>query len=562
MAAEPGLLTDGEAALERGDWAAARGLFAGALRQQDSPDAWYGLARAEEWAGDFTSAVRSYERAFTGYRARGEVRRPALIAGRELAFLHAAVHGNGTAAGGWLARARSLAEDAGECPERGWVELAEAMTTESPAAVAGHVRTAAAIARRCADADLQFCALAYEGAGLVLDGRVADGMRRLDEAVVAATSGEVRDHLVVGEIYCKMLVCCELVLDVRRAQEWVDVADAAGRASHDLWVPAVCRMHHGGVLTAAGRWTEAERDLTTSLRLHESGFRALRGAAAARLADLRTRQGRFEEASALLDGAAGDRRAAVPLARLHLAEGRAELAATVLRRAVDELPAEVLGYEEVGLLAELHAAAGRPAEAGDCAVRLRSLAARTGLAHVQARADLVSGLLLAAEGADGAVAHLEASLSRFTRAGLPWDAARCRVALGRALAPVSPEVAVAEWSTAWRVFHDLGAGGEADRVAGLLRRAGVRTAPSPRSPGPLTRREREVLELLAAGLSNGEIAERLVLSKRTVEHHVGSVFAKLGVRSRTQAALQTRRAGPLPGPGSSAAPWGASSQAR
>ncbi|MGY1601512.1 LuxR C-terminal-related transcriptional regulator [Geodermatophilus sp. SYSU D00815] len=554
MAAEPVLLSDGEAALERGDWAAARGVFAGALRQRDSPDAWYGLARAEEWAGDFASAVRSYERAFAGYRARGEVRRPALIAGRELAFLHAAVHGNGTAAGGWLARARSLAAEAGDCPERGWVELAEAMATEEPAAVAGHARAAIALARRCADADLAFCALAYAGAALVLDGRIADGMRRLDEAVVAAASGEVRDHLVVGEIYCKMLVCCEAVLDVRRAQEWAAVADTAGRASHDLWIPAICRMHRGGVLTAAGRWAEAEADLTASLRLYDTGLRALRAGAAARLADLRVRQGRPEEAAALLDGAEGDRRAAVPLARLHLALERAELAATVLRRALDDLPAEVLGWEELGLLAELHAAAGRSAEAGALVARLRSLAARTGLAHVQARADLACGLVLAGEGADGAVAHLEAALRRFTRAGLPWDAARCRVALGTALARTSPEVAAAEWSAAWQVFRDLGAGPDADRVAGLLRRLGVRTGPPPRIPGPLTRREREVLELLAAGLSNGEIAGWLFLSKRTVEHHVGSVFAKLGVTSRTQAALQTRRAGPLPGPGSSAAP--------
>src|SRR5688572_4019145 len=101
------LVTQGRSALDRGDWAAARPLFAAAMEGEATPDACYGLARAEEWAGDFEAAVRHYEHAYAGYRARGEVRLPALIAGRELSFLHAAVYGNGAAAGGWLARARS-----------------------------------------------------------------------------------------------------------------------------------------------------------------------------------------------------------------------------------------------------------------------------------------------------------------------------------------------------------------------------------------------------------------------------------------------------------------------
>src|SRR5688572_7090633 len=84
------LLAEGGAALQRGDWAAGRALFAEAVEREDTPEARYGLARACEWAGEFAAAVRSYELAYAGYRARGELRLPALIAGRELAFLHAA----------------------------------------------------------------------------------------------------------------------------------------------------------------------------------------------------------------------------------------------------------------------------------------------------------------------------------------------------------------------------------------------------------------------------------------------------------------------------------------
>ena len=81
---------------------------------------------------------------------------------------------------------------------------------------------------------------------LVLRGRVAEGMRRVDEAAVAAISGEVRDHLVVGEIYCKMLLCCELTLDVRRAQQWLRTADSAAAAR------TICGSRRSAGCTTAG----------------------------------------------------------------------------------------------------------------------------------------------------------------------------------------------------------------------------------------------------------------------------------------------------------------------
>lgn len=82
----------------------------------------------------------------------------------------------------------------------------------------------------------------------------------------------------------------------------------------------------------------------------------------------------------------------------------------------------------------------------------------------------------------------------------------------------------------------MGATAEADRAAAFLRGLGVKGRTGPRDVGLLSRREHEVLGLVAEGLSNAEIAERLFITVKTAGHHVSNILAKLGLRSRTEAA--------------------------
>lgn len=529
------LLESGRAALDAGDWLRARSLFDLALRTEPRAEAAHGLARAVEWAGDFESAIRHYEKAFVMYRRQGQVRLPALIAARELSFLYGAVYANAAAADGWMARALSLAGEAGECVEAGWVHLAECLASDNPARIRDHAAAATELGRRFADPDLEFCARSYEGLSLVLGGHIVEGMRLIDEAAAAATGGEVRDYQAAGEIYCKMLLCSELTLDVRRAQQWMEVADGFGHRAHADWVPAICSTHYGGILTAAGRWNEAEDRLMSAIHDYDGGFRGLRSAAVVRLADLRLRQGRLDESAALLKTCETDSYAVRPLARLCLANGETDGAASILRRHLAAYAGSVLLAPELALLAEVHLAAGRLDDAAALGLELYVLAAAVGLAQYRALAEYVLGLADLAVGDAGARAHLEAALVSFDAAGLPLEQARSRLALARTVAHSEPELAASQTRTAMKDFRRLGAAYDVDAAAQQLRRLGHGSHTAARLGGRLTARESEVLQLVTEGHSNIQIAARLFISKRTVEHHVGSILAKLGLTTRAQA---------------------------
>ncbi|MCW2632646.1 MAG: hypothetical protein JWR88_1608 [Pseudonocardia sp.] len=538
-AEQAALLADGRAALDRADWPSARRSFQVASHRQETPQALDGLAQALFFQGEYGASIEARERAFELFRVAGDDVKAASCA-RFVAFLYGAVYGNGAGSGGWLARARSLIEATGDSPERARIELTQANIATDPAVRERHLGAAEEIAGRAGDTDILFDVMSQRGLHLVLQGSVDEGMALLDEALAAVAGGEVHDLIAVGSMYCKMLHACEVTSDVRRAEDWLELAENFVARTNHRPISAICRTHYGGILIAAGRWSDAEHELGVSAQLYEQTYRALRRAAMVRLAVLRVRQGRLAEASELLVGAEHDSYAVRPQVELHLARGEADLAMSRIERFLRERPETELTAPIQLLLLQAQLQRGDRRSATGIAAQLSALAATRSSRLLGALADHAAGLL--ATDTTEAARRLEAALAAFGRLGLPLEEGRARLDLAAVLAGDQPAMAVVEARTALQRFQALAAGRDADAATSLLRRLGVRGHTAPRGTGMLTRREQEVLALVGEGMTNRDIAERLFVSPRTAEHHVSNILAKLGLSSRAEVTAYALRA--------------------
>jgi DNA-binding CsgD family transcriptional regulator len=506
-------------------------------------------ARALYLEVDYPGSIKAHERALAAYREEGDALGAARTA-RVLAWLHLNLYGDMALAGGWLARAERLLEEAdADTVERGWAEVVHAILEPYGESRDRRLECALELARRYGDADLEFAALSRIAEDRIAAGRIDEGMRLFDESLTAVCTGEIEDIEVVESVFCGMFVACEQLQDVARAERWLQAADELVRRHNQVAVGAFCRAHYGGILTAAGRWEEAETELGEAARMFEGGYEGSQAMVLARLADLRVRQGRLEEAAVLLEGIDQRLDATRPLAALHLAHGRTALAREAIDRGLaDSRTHAAAAGPLLALLVDVCLAEDDVAGAEDAVDRLSSHADSHRSPYLEACAALAEGKLCLATGSGDAKACLRDALSAFSRAQMPVELARARLELARAAAEEQPEVAVAEARAALDAFDGRRASRDADAAAALLRSLGAPGRRAPKRREPLTKREAEVLELLALGLSNPEIAERLVISTKTAEHHVGHILSKLDLRSRAEAAAYaTRASGGKPG---------------
>jgi ATP/maltotriose-dependent transcriptional regulator MalT len=540
------LLRQAREAVQAGEWSAARSGFEAALAQEESAEALFGLGNVLWWLGETEASVRFQERAYAAFRRRRDVGRAVLTA-IYLCLTYRASLGNFAASRGWLGRAASLVEEFDAAPMSGWVLLGRAVVASDngdPRSAERWAREAREVAREAGDTDLVLCAVSLLGEALVETGRVEEGASLLDEAMAGALSGEADNLDTVVLTSCRTIMSCSRGGEVSRATQWIRAADDFNRRYGSPHLYTTCRIHYGSILFAAGEWERAEEELRAALRIGKAAEPALHAEALAKLAELRLAQGRTEEAARLLSGYEDHRAAVLAVATLRLAQGEAAVASSILRRRLRELDEDSLGGSAVlELLAETEIARDAVEEAVALAKRLVEFGARSSSGLMIARGERAGGRAMLATGAPGpAIEHLERALATFGRLEMPLERGRTKLLLAHALAEDGREIAIAEARAALEGFEELGAARDADAAAAFLRSLGVKAARSgPREIGVLTKREREVLELLGEGLSNPEIAERLYLSRKTVQHHVARVLSKLELRGRAEAAAYAVR---------------------
>ena len=533
----------GWAELAQGQWLAARELFDAAVLAEDSAEALEGLSWAAWWLDDAATVLDARERAYRLYRERGDPENAARMASW-LAADALDFQGAAAVAAGWLRRAHRLLDPVEPSPAHGWLAFFEGyLTAADDAEAAGELGSRAAeLGRRFDVPDLEMLGLALLGSTLVARGRTAEGMRNLDEATAAALEGTAEIPISGAWACCFLVSTCIATRDYERAAEWCDRIAEFAEHYGSRYMLAFCRSEYGAVYLWRGRWGDAEELLEASAEDYARSRPAMVPPVLVQQAELKRRLGYAEEAARLLDRA--------KTASAILGHARLALDAGDARTASDLVDRYVRGLEPVPMLARAPAlelavqariADDRIDDAADSARELRALAEAAGTSALRAAADLADGRLAAARGAhDDARTLLEDAVDRYERSGAPFETAQARVELVECLlATGRPDPAEREARLAVDSLAALGAAGELPRAQAVLA-ACARSTPTAPSVTP---RERDVLRLLAEGLTNRQIAGRLVVSEHTVHRHVTNILRKLGLPSRAAAAAYAVRAG-------------------
>lgn len=476
-------------ALGRGAWDEAKAAFERALAhgEEEEAEALEGWAQAARFLGEGDASLDARARAFRAYRGRGDSRSAARTAAW-LAYDTVVFRGDDAVAQGWFGHAHRLLADDDETEEYGWLAFLEgevALVAHGDAArAAEHAAQALDVGRRTGAMDLEVLGLSLIGLARVAAGQITEGMRELDQATAAAVAGELSGPHFAGTVCCHMIYACERVHDVERAAQWCDTV----RGFSEEWsVPQLfgfCRAHYASVLTSRGQWNDAEAELTAASRAFERGAPALVYESILRLAELRRRQSRLEEAAELCERVAWHPAAQLCLAEIALDRGDAPGARDLVARHLRALPpGERLGRAPgLELTVRVHLAVEdvRAAEAG--VKDLEELADTAGTAPLRASVRFSRGLVARARG-DSAEAKrdLEDAVDLWSRMRVPYELARGRIALAElALETGRADEATRELRHARSALDGLAAPAELERAEALLARA---HADSP-APGP------------------------------------------------------------------------------
>jgi len=494
------------------------------------------LGLAAYLIGRDEAAVKGLERAHRTFLEQGEVGRAVRCAFWVAIFL--ILRGRHAEGGGWLGRAGHILEgQALDSVERGYLMIAAALRTlESGDPVSAHevFGEAAEIADRFDDPDLIALSGLGRGRSLVAMGEVRRGVAVLDETMVAVTQTDV-SPVAAGIVYCGMIITCRDVFDWGRAREWTVAlsrwcADQQGLKPYQ----GQCLIHRSEIMQLRGEWSDAMAEVQEACgHLAEPPGDPVLGMAYYQQGELLRLRGEFSRAEQAYRKAGESGHAVQPgLALLRLAQGRISDAEAAVRRVVMEIEGDRVKRSRVlAAFVEIVLGAGDVAAARTAIDELDEFASDLDAPYLRAVAESARGAVMLAEREiHGSYLVLRRAWMAWLELDAPYEAARVRLQMAQACEELGDhDTASMELDAARRVFEQLGAAPALARVAAL---SGI---PKQSAPGGLTPREVEVLRLVATGATNREVADRLIISEKTVARHVSNIFTRLGVTSRAAA---------------------------
>jgi ATP/maltotriose-dependent transcriptional regulator MalT len=531
----PGALEQGRASYARRAWSDAFAQLSSADRESPlEAEDLERVATAAYLVGRYAESEEFWARAHQQLLERGETLRACRCAfWLGLGLVH---NGEVARAGGWFARAGRVLEDSGrECAEQGLLLMPQGLRLlgEGDAEGAHAIFTRAiAIGDRFGDPDLLALARLGQGQALVARGEAARGVSLLDEAMVAVTTGEL-SPIVVGLVYCAVIEVCQRIFDVRRAQEWTGALTRWCESQPDL-VPyrGQCGVRRAEILRLHGDWQDAMAEARRAReRLSRPTAQPAIGLAYYQEAELYRLRGEFARAEdAYREAGKWQRRPRPGLAHLRLAQGEHDVASAAIRRLMDEADERLTRPDVLAAAVEIMLAEGDLPAARAAADELAEIAAELDAPFLRALSKQATGaVLLAEDDARGAIAALHRAWSAWQELEAPYEGARVRVLIGLACRKLGDDDAAdIELDAARAVFRELGAAPDLARVQSLARGR-------EKGGNGLTRRELQVLRLVAEGKTNRLIAEELFISEKTVARHVSNIFVKLGLSTRAAA---------------------------
>jgi DNA-binding CsgD family transcriptional regulator len=521
-------------AYERREWVAAYRELSDLDEAELKAEDFAALATTAYLLGRRNDCVHALQRAYQASLHAGD--RPAAVRAAYLLTITLWQAGELAVGHGWQARAARLLDDLDEdVAERGYLCDAQMLGHILGGEFAQAFPLAPQITdygRRFDEPDLLALGLHAEGRLMLYSGRVGEGLKRMDEALVGVMAGEV-SPVTAGRVYCSTIEACQEVSDFGRAGGWTHALTTWCDAQPGLVAfTGQCATHRGQLLRLHGAYADAVEEFERAVdRYLATGGDPALGLAHYERGETHRLLGDFDAAEAAYASAAEHGHSTQPgRALLWLARDRRDAAGAAVHRLLAERQDPVHRSQVLAAAVEVLVATGDTDGAAALGEELCAIGETFGCTALQAAGQCAVATVELARGAAGpdlAAAHRAAAV--WSQLAAPYEVARSQVLVGRALRLLGDEEsAVADLTAARKAFADLGAAPAEREAAALL-------GETP-APGGLSPREVEVLRLVAAGKSNPEIAAELVLSEKTVARHLSNIFTKLGVGSRTSAA--------------------------